>query len=487
MNDAVERRDVHRVRELLATPNDVVDGLTPLIRALQLRSEVLVWLLLDRATLNWFPHCSSSPIATAVEYYPEMVAPLIDKGASVHSCFSPVTAAVKTSNTVMLQYLLSRGASINGGDVSPLHQAVADCNLAMVELVLAEGAFIDLQDSFGATALLSTTNVEVVDLLLTRQANVNLSNLLGITPLISAVGYDAVGVVELLLQHDADVNLTSHSGITPLHMAVYVNNLMCAHMLVSQGADVNAVDIAGVSPLVTAAWVENSDAMVALLLDMNADVNLIAANGVTSLFHAVSNENAAMVSMLLCHGANINHPLPDGTTPLHSAVFLQNSEIVDLLLQFRANPNLPMVDGTTPIQSAVRMPSLYIVERLLAHGSSRALHTAAECGALPCVKLLLRYGEVNALDQHGCSAIKYAIENEHVDVTILLWSEGAYYPIYDITPYREWATHHIADLDAMTTLFISTFFCSDLKRVIFSFLLPANVTALAWRAVGSIA
>jgi ankyrin repeat protein len=280
-------------------------------------------------------------------------------------------------------------------------------------------------------------------------------------------------------------------------MAVYVNNLVIAHMLVSQGADVNAADIAGVSPLVTAAWVEESDAMVALLLDMNADVNHVAANGVSPLFHAVSNDNATMVSMLLCHGANINRPLPDGTTPLHSAVFLQNSEIVDLLLQFRANVD-PMVDGTTPIQTAVRMPSLDIVERLLAHGTEGALHIAAECGACPCVKLLLRYGaQVNAVDQHGVPPIKYAIENEHVPVTILLLSAGASFSINqirDLAPYQEWASGHTSDLKGLAL--VSTFpvasrvvDCNDLKEVILHFLVPSApiVTALAWRVLESTA
>jgi ankyrin repeat protein len=234
--------------------------------------------------------------------------------------------------------------------------------------------------------------------------------------------------------------------------------------------------------------------MVAMLLDLKANVNSVSANGVTVLHRAISNENAGMVATLLRRGATVNHPLPDGATPLHTAVFLQNAEIVDILLQFQANVDHPMADGTAPLHSAVRMPSLNIAKRLLDRGCSQggALHIAAETGGYEHTKLLLRHkAEVNAVDRYGAAPIKYAIENEHVAVTVLLVSAGALFSpnqIPDFAPYRAWASRHTAELTALEMLSTSppaSRLCLDLKGVIATFLLLPNVTALAWRVVES--
>jgi serine/threonine-protein phosphatase 6 regulatory ankyrin repeat subunit B len=502
--DAVESKNAPLVTELVASGVDVnhvtAEGLTPLIRALQLQDEASVLALLERALLNWFPQCATSPLATAVECYPEMVPTLIEKGASLRSYISPITAAVKANDPKMIDYLLSKGAPINGGDIPPLHQAVLDGNLAMVELLLAEGAFIDWQNSVGTTALLLATSteepqVEVIQVLLDRQANIEIGNLNGRTPLISAAGYGDTEIVDLLLRYDADVGHANNKGATPLHLAVYANSMVCAHMLLTQGADLNAADVNGNSPLMLAFRCEDSDDMVAMLLDMKANVNSVSANGLTVLHRAISNENAGMVATLLRRGATVNHPLPDGATPLHTAVFLQNSEIVDILLQFQANVDRPMADGTAPLHSAVRMPSLDIAKRLLDHGCSQggALHIAAERGGYDHTKLLLRYkAEVNAVDRYGAAPIKYAIENEHVNVTVLLVSAGALFSpnqIPDFAPYRTWASRHTAELTALETLCASppaSRLCLDLQGVITTFLLLPNVTALAWRVVESI-
>jgi ankyrin repeat protein len=505
--DAVENKNVPLLTKLVASGVHVdhvtEEGLTPLIRALQLHVKALVMVLLERASLNWFPHCATSPLAAAVEFYPEMVSILIEKGASLHSNVSAIAAAVKANNPKMLRYLLSKGAPINGGDIPPLHQAIMTCNLAMVELVLAEGAFIDWQDSSGTTPLLlaiSTEEVEVVDVLLGRQANLEIANQQGITPLMSAAGYGDAKIVDLLLQYDADVGHTTNNGLTPLHMAAYANSMVCAHMLMTQGAHVNAVDATGNTPLMIATRNEDSDDMVVLLLDMNANVNIVAANGVTALFRAISNDNVGTVTTLLRRGASINHPLPDGTTPVHTAVFLQNEAMVDAFLQHGANVDLTMLDGTAPIHSAVRMRSLYIVEQLLAHGCSQGgvvtpLHIAAEIGAYEHAKLLLRYkAEVNAVDRYGAPPIEYAIENDHVPVTILLLSAGALFSINqisDFAPFLEWALGHTSDVNGLALVSTSPVAsrvvdCADLMEVIHNFLLPPNVTALAWRVVESI-
>lgn len=499
--DAVECNNVPLLTKLVASGPAVdhvtEEGLTPLIRALQLHDEASVLILLERAMLNWFTDCATSPLATAVQYYPEMVPILIGKGASLCCYISPITAAVNANDPTMLQYLLSNGSPINGGDIPPLHQAVMNSNLSMVELVLAKGAFVDWQDSSGATPLLLAAskddpNLKVIEVLLVRQANIEIGNLQGITPLVSAAGYGDAEIVDLLLRYDADVGHTTNKGITPLHAAVCANSMVCAHMLMSQGADVNAVDVVGVTPLMMAFRYDISEDMVTLLLDMNANVNIVASNGLTALFQAISNDKVGTVETLLCHGARINHPLTDGTTPLHSAVFHQNGDMVDLLLQHDASGDLSMMDGTAPIHTATRLQNMGIVERLLEHGCSQggALHIAAEIGACEHAKLLLRYkADINATDRGGIPPIKYAVENEHVEVTILLVSAGALFSvnqIKDFTQYKEWALMHLADLNALAMLVASptassVVGCDDLKNMISTFLLLPNVTALALR------
>lgn len=84
--------------------------------------------------------------------------------------------------------------------------------------------------------------------------------------------------VQELLAHHADVNLTAPDGATALHWAAYWDDVPTAKQLIAAGAVVDAKNRYGVTPL-SLACTNGSAAMVDLLLNSKADVNLALPGG----------------------------------------------------------------------------------------------------------------------------------------------------------------------------------------------------------------
>ena len=64
------------------------------------------------------------------------------------------------------------------------------------------------------------------------------------------------------------------SGMTPLHIAVYMQNLAMVNMLLDAGAQVNIADNEGNTPLIVAVYESNDDySIVECLLNHGADIN----------------------------------------------------------------------------------------------------------------------------------------------------------------------------------------------------------------------
>ncbi|RXG54558.1 Tyrosine-protein kinase shark [Armadillidium vulgare] len=127
-------------------------------------------------------------------------------------------------------------------------------------------------------------------------------------------------------------------------------------------------------------------------------------HGSSNLLHrAVSQENIKVVSELLKSGyRKIDAKNNCGQTALHIACTKGNLELVRLLLEANANVDVRDQDGMTPLQHACRHNYPSIVHLLITEGKANlqlripvtgevALHEAASCGSLECVKLLLSF------------------------------------------------------------------------------------------------
>ena len=119
----------------------------------------------------------------------------------------------------------------------------------------------------------------------------------------------------------------------------------------SAGADANAINID--APL---HWAASGDpAIVALLIEHGADVNVEGDFGHTPLHYAVRSGNPKNVVLLLEAGADVSawnnngyHP----TTPLHEAATIGNIEILHLLLEAGADVSAHRGFTDTPLHSA---------------------------------------------------------------------------------------------------------------------------------------
>ncbi len=167
----------------------------------------------------------------------------------------------------------------------------------------------------------------------------------------------------------------------------------------SAGADANAIDID--APL---HWAASGDpAIVALLIEHGADVNVRGDFGHTPLHYAVRSGNPKNVVLLLGAGADVSAWNSNGyhpTTPLHIAVRSGKIEIVSLLLGAGADVSASAGRTSPPLHYAASSGDPALIQVLLDAGAdvkapgysdSTPLHWAAS-GDPAIIALLLEGG-----------------------------------------------------------------------------------------------
>lgn len=168
--------------------------------------------------------------------------------------------------------------------------------------------------------------------------DVNCTNVEGSTPLILVCrdlgtfqelattgvlrSYDPLGVIRVLLDHGIlihrDVNHQDRQGRTALH---YASHTCCEHtaavvsLLLQNGAKVDIKDKHGFSPLHFASQAGSVEA-IQLLLDAGADPSAMGLGAIAPLHLAASAGNTAAVRVLLEHGADVLSFSHDGKSPL---------------------------------------------------------------------------------------------------------------------------------------------------------------------------
>ncbi|MHC4477687.1 MAG: ankyrin repeat domain-containing protein [Planctomycetota bacterium] len=136
------------------------------------------------------------------------------------------------------------------------------------------------------------------------------------TPLIVGAAYGRTEVVKLLLDKGADVNMGNEGSETPLHYAARHGYTTVMNILLEHGADVSQAGTGCGTPLQWAA--RNGQIKAAeLLLAYDADIN---QNEGAALHDALSNRQAAMVRLLLDKGADVNIRGKGGCPPLHGTL-----------------------------------------------------------------------------------------------------------------------------------------------------------------------
>ena len=142
-----------------------------------------------------------------------------------------------------------------------------------------------------------------------------------------------------------------------------------ARKLLDEGVQVGTLDKGRLTPLMWAALKGHSE-LVDLLIGRGADVNAIAAAGVTvllyTLYRVEEEASSDIVTTLLENGADPNAASYDGGgTPLMSAASRGRSDLLRLLLNAGADINAQRPGGYTALMIAARLGRLDAVQTLL--------------------------------------------------------------------------------------------------------------------------
>ncbi len=170
-----------------------------------------------------------------------------------------------------------------------------------------------------------------------------------VSPILEAVYRGQRDVVDCLL--------AAHPALDVFEAAAVGDVARVREIIEADPATVDAYATDGFHPLGLAAFFRHAD-VVRLLIERGASVAAPARNklAVTALHSAIATDVApvdmAIVRMLLEAGAPVNVPHLGGGTPLHSAAFVGDPEVVRMLLDRGADPWLKTDDGKTAAEIA---------------------------------------------------------------------------------------------------------------------------------------
>lgn len=189
------------------------------------------------------------------------------------------------------------------------------------------------------------------------------------------------------------------------------------------------------SPLITA--VKYGDvAIVSLLLDHGADVNLLDVSYKTPLHFSSMYSTPHIAQMLISAGVEIDRQDEAGLTALHCAVSKGCEEQVRLLVDRGANILLKTKVRETALYRLFREPidwNYGICKLLLEKGANcnddnweeSPFLNALRNGSLKFIKLMLSYGaDISIMSPQGLIASHFAAENPHTDVIEFILDHG---------------------------------------------------------------
>jgi len=319
-----------------------------------------------------------------------------------------LAAAVIAGNLAEVEHLLEAGARTEQRTeegLTPLMLAAGQGRADIVELLLKAGADLFCVDSRAGVSVLHKAcqggSIDVVKLLVKSGAFKDLPTATtGHTPLMDAIWYKWPEIVKYLVEEGAGLHLSTHYGFTlqqhiafeegvnffdkerfaavkeavqqelasrerlanahRLMNAVNVGDAAMVKHLLNEGVDVNErfPVMNGFNDRHTALHVACRDgrtAIVGLLLEANADVNMVEpVFGATPLHKAVYNGNARITAMLAASpGICLDvQGTTNGYTPLHDALWHGFADCALVLIRAGARLDLKGNDGLLPIDLA---------------------------------------------------------------------------------------------------------------------------------------
>ena len=194
-----------------------------------------------------------------------------------------------------------------------LIQAAERGDTATVLQLLAAGAAINSRDRAGRTAVMAATHgnqVETVQALIAAGADINLQDNRQDNPFLYAGAEGLLAILKLTIAAGADTKLTNRFGGTALIPAAERGPVaVVAELLNHTDVDVNHVNNLGWTALLEAIILGDGGpertAVVRLLIEAGADVNLADRQGLTPLAHAEQRGQRAVADLLRRAGGKV--------------------------------------------------------------------------------------------------------------------------------------------------------------------------------------
>ena len=320
---------------------------------------------------------------------------------------TPISEAVKSGSLRIFDFLIERRDKPLKEDESVLDAAMESLERGKMELPMARRLLslgVKPPDSLHIAA--EKGHSELVKMLVEEfKMDINGENGDGRTALMIACREQHNGIVDYLLEKSADCRLGDVKQGTALHFAAQADNYGAMIKIIDEGRAL--VDVAD-SELVTPfhlALQNASIASVRYLLAMGSDVHRSDVHGFSCLHYATLSKRLEKVKMLV-EEYNVN-PLGNTTVLdencLHFAARFGLADIAAYFIQRGIDANASNTGGETP------------------------LHCASSNGHLETVEILLTEGqaEVEVEDERGVTPLMQAAFNGHNKVISLLLKRGA--------------------------------------------------------------
>lgn len=308
-----------------------------------------------------------------------------------------IFAAAEQGNVPLLQQMFATDLNVYALRDDLLRTAAVNGQKDAVDFLIDKGA--DPNAGLGPLAYMAmygTSNddrcVEVATVLLARGAQVDAVDQSGMTPLFHAVEANRIKLARLLLEHGANP-ATQRLTTYPLHIAVRNRHLEMAKLLLDFKAPTDIKDPDNNMPMLVWAIRTRNHELARLLVEHGATItpprSMPPGNVETMgqrqylqwtynqnnvpLLAAIQMGDTEILGLMLQSNAPVNAIDAEGNTALHWAVRAGNTNVVRLILDAKARVDVTNYEGATPMLLATERENKVMADMLRQAAADRAV------------------------------------------------------------------------------------------------------------------
>ncbi len=372
-----------------------------------------------------------TPLSTAVTWAKDvaLIDYLLSKGADIngraHAGYTPITRAI--GNAEILEHLLKNGANPNPKNViqSPLGTACALNKLESVKILIKYGANVMRAGACNKCHDADIKNhIEKI-----QKAQSSL--------FVDESSASKESIVNYIKMGGSPNSPFGSQGRTLLFHAAENNYVELAEDLIKLGANVH-IKINKLSAIMAACHKKGHIEIIELLLKNGAKLERPEESFWDPLGNAVKRKDKKLIDYLINKGMTVNHRFKDSSTIMHVAAQTGDLEIFKYLEEKGGDPHVADKTNRTPFITACYHGDMafmrYMVEELKvdvntmsSNGASTAIKNVTWTNSLQKVKYLLDHGADPYITSENLEdAIQWSFQNAHIDSLHTFYTERGY-------------------------------------------------------------